>query len=98
MVFTVAQTTAFFINEIGRTYAQLQAEGVTTINNLGMMNGKAIDAIADNLRKPTDCIPNPDPDTPEGSTIPRPPYVFGAVSRMKLLITCEAVRYYEMVG
>ena len=75
MVFTVAQTTAFFINEIGipqESYIQLQAEGVTTIDDLGMMNGKAIDAIADNFRKPADRIPNPDPDALEGSTIPRP--------------------------
>ena len=62
------------------------------------MNGKAIDVIAHNLRKPTDRIPNPDPDALEGSTIPRPLYVFGAVSQLKLLIACEAIRYYEMVG
>ena len=78
MVFTVAQTTNFFFKEIGIpqvTYTQLQAEGVTTFDNLNMMNGKAFDAIADNLRKSADRIPNPDPDATEASTIPCPPYV-----------------------
>ena len=69
MVFTVAQTTNFFLNKIGipqETYTQLQAEGGTTIDDLGMMNGKAINAIADNLRKPADRIPNPYPGAPVG--------------------------------
>ena len=76
----------------------MQAEDFTTMDNLGMMNGKAIVANTDNLHKPAECIPNLDQDAQEGLTIPRPSYVFGAVSQMKLLIACEAVRYYEMVG
>ena len=63
-----------------------------------ILNGKAIDAIAYNFPKPAERILNPDPDAPQGSTIPCPPYLFCAVSWMKLLIACEAVCYYEMVG
>ena len=54
--------------------------------------------VAESLRKPGDCIPNPDPNAAPGSTIPRPPYTFGAKSHKRLLAACDIVRYYETVG
>ena len=54
--------------------------------------------VAENLRKPNDRIPNPDAGAPAGSTIPRPPYVFGAKSQKRLLAACDLVRYYETAG
>ena len=103
MVFTAAQTTAFFEgnNQMAiphDTMGAIANEGIQTVQDLLDFDKDSIAQIADNLRKPGDRIPNPDPGAPPGSTIPRPPYTFGAKSQQRLLVACEIVRYYETVG
>lgn len=100
MPLTVNQTAAFFSNDdqMGipqETVAALANEGITIVDDLVDFDKDSIGQVAENLRKPGDRIPNPDPQAPPGSTIPRPPYVFGAKSQKRLLAACEAVRYYE---
>ena len=103
MVFTAAQTTAFFegVNQMvipHDTMGALANEGIIAVQDLLDFNKDSIAQIADNMRKPGDRIANPDPGAPPGSTIPRPPYMFGAKSQQRLLVACELVRYYETVG
>ena len=100
---TNAQTLSFFTNAAtlgipAPTYAQLANEGITRVDDLADFDKTTIEQIAQNLRKPNDRVANPDPGAPPGSTIPRPPYVFGAKSQKRMLEACELVRYYETTG
>ena len=43
-------------------------------------------------------MPDCNPGAPPGSTIPTPPFVFGAKSQEGIAITCDLVKYYTIVG
>ena len=103
MVLTNAQTTAFYedqaqMNISAETRAQLQLEGLETIDDLLEFDKTSIKGIVDNLRSPGGRIPNPDVNPPDGSTIRRPPFQIGAKSIMRLEGATKIVRYYETVG
>ena len=80
------------------TVIKLQDEGINDPDDLTDFTKDSLMQVAENLRKPGDRIPNPDPNAPVGSTIPRPSYVFGAKSQKRLLEACELVRFYETIG
>ena len=103
MVFTAAQTTAFFEQDAqmglpNATVVELQNEGITTVNDLVDFDKDTIKQVSENLRRPAGRIPDPDPGAAPGATIPTPPFVFGAKSQKRLIVAADAVRYYETVG
>ena len=86
MVLTAAQTTAFFehADQMGIphvTVVQLQAEGITSVSDLADFNKVSLQQLADNLRRPGGRVPDPNPAAQPGSTIPTPPFIFGAKSQ-----------------
>ena len=100
MVLTNAQTTAFFENASQMaiphaTVLKLNNEGIETPMDLSEFDKTSICQIADNLRQPGGRVT--DPDDPD-LTIPTPPFVFGAKSQQRLLVACNMIRYYEMIG
>ena len=103
MVLTTAQTTAFFehVDQMGIphvTVLQLQAEGITSVSDLADFNTTSLQQLADNLRRPGGRIPDPNPAAQPGSTIPTPPFVFGAKSERRIAVACDLVNYYKTVG
>ena len=103
MVLTAAQVTAFFTGADqmalpAATFAQLALEGITSPDDLTGFDKDTMKTVADNLRNPGGRIPNPDPNAPPGSTIARPPFVFGAKSNKRLLEACDLIRFYETIG
>ena len=103
MVRTAAQMTAFFehANQMGIphvTMLQLQAGGITSVSDLADFNTTSLQQLADNLRRPGGRIPNPNPTAQPGSTIPTPPFVFGAKSQRRIAVACNLVNYYRTVG
>ena len=80
------------------TVIQLQQEGISQVSDLADFDKSAILQITENLRKPGDRIPNPDPGADPGATIPRPPFVFGAKSQMRVLAACDLIRFYVTIG
>ena len=103
MVLTVAQTTTFFkhADQMGIPHAtmlQLQSEGITLVSDLADFNMTSLQQLADNLRCPGGRIPDPNPAAPPGSTIPTPPFVFGAKSQRCITVACDLVKYYITVG
>jgi hypothetical protein len=102
MVFTNAQTTAFFedANQMAipaLTRLQLQTEGIVTIDDLEEFQEDTLKQIVDNLRRPSGRVPA-DPNAPDGPTIPTPPFVFGAKSLNRLTAAADVVRYYQTTG
>ncbi len=88
MVLTAAQTQAFFTqpNQMGiqpATLAQLNIEGINTVDDLAEFNKDSIEQLAANLRRPA------------GGG---PPLPFGIRSQQRLEVACNAVRYYETTG
>ena len=103
MVLTAAQTTAFFedVAQMGipnNTVVQLQAEGITTVDDLDDFDKDSLQQLADNLRHPGGRVPDPNPNATPGATIPMPSFVFGAKSQKRLLVACHLVQYYNTVG
>jgi hypothetical protein len=103
MVLTAAQTTAFFESDDqmgipNATVIQLQNEGISTVDDLNDFDKDTLQQVADNLRRPGGRVPDPTPGAAAGSTIPTPPFVFGAKSQKRLLAACDIVRYYEETG
>jgi hypothetical protein len=103
MVFTMAQTTAFFeaADQMGMpadTREQLANEGIDSVSDLSDFDKDTLTQVADNLRRPGGRIANPDPNAPPGATIAQPPFVFGAKTQKRLLAACDMVRYYEMIA
>ena len=91
MVLTAAQIQHFFEDVDGmamahETIVKITYEGIDNPTDLIDFDKATLKQVAESLRKPGDCIPNPDPSAPAGSTIPRPPYVFGAVGNAFLFI------------
>lgn len=102
MVFTAAQTTAFFEADDqmalpAATRIKLQDEGITGVEDLGDFDKTSFEQVTANLKNPGGRIPNPDPGAAAGATIPRPPFTFGAKSRKRLLVACELVRFYNTI-
>ena len=98
MVLTTAQTTAFFehADQMGIphvTVVQLQAEGITSVSDLADFNKDSLQQLADNLRCPGGRVPDPYPAAQPGSTIPTPPFVFGAKSQRRIAVACALVKY-----
>jgi hypothetical protein len=103
MVLTNAQTTAFFEQDAqmgipNETVIQLQAEGISTVDDLIDFDKDTLQQVADNLRRPGGRVPDPTPGAAAGATIPTPPFVFGAKSQKRLLSACDIVRYYDATG
>ena len=103
MVLTINQTTAFFEHDNQMdiphvTVVQLQAEGITSVADLANFNKDSLQQLADNLRRPGGRVPDPNPTAPAGSTIPTPPFVFGAKSQRRIAVACDLVKYYKTVG
>ena len=103
MVLTTAQMTAFFehVDEMGIphvTMLQLQARGITLVSDLADFNKDSLQQLVDNLRCPGGCVPDPNPAAQPGSTIPTPPFVFGAKSQRHIAVVCDLVNYYRTVG
>ena len=103
MVLTNGQVTAFFEfdAQMGIPHAtviQLQAEGITSVDDLIDFDKDTLQQVADNLRRPGGRIPDPTPNAAAGATISTPPFVFGAKSQKRLLSACDIVRYYYTTG
>jgi hypothetical protein len=117
MVMTNAQTTAFFENaaQMGldaATRAQLVIEGITEVDDLAEYDKESWLVLAQNLKKPSGRIPNPDHVPAQAganaeaiaaanaipTTIPQPPLVLGAKSQKRLLVASEIVRFYLTIG
>ena len=50
------------------------------------------------MRCPGGHVPDPNPGAPPGSTIPTPPFVFGAKSQNHIAVACDLVKNYTTVG
>ena len=103
MVLTAAQTTTFFehAEQMGIPHAtvmQLQSKEITLVSDLADFDKNSLQQLADNLRCPGGCVPDPNPGAPPGSTIPTPPFVFGAKSQKRIAVACDLVKYYTTVG
>ena len=103
MVLTAAQTTAFFENndQMGiphETMVQMQQEGIHSVADLADFDKDSLQQLADNLRKPGGRIPDPNPNTAEGATLPTPPFTYGAKSQKRLAAACNLIRYCQTVG
>ena len=99
MVLTTAQMTTFFehSDQMGiphTTVLQLQSEGITLVSDLADFNKDSLQQLADNLRCPGRHVPDPNPAAQPGSTIPTPPFVFGAKSQRRITVACDLVEYY----
>jgi predicted RecB family nuclease len=86
MPLTAAQTTAFFEHDFQMgiphaTVMQLRNEGITTVDNLIDFDNNTVEQIAANLRRPAGRVPYPNPRAADGTTVPTPPFVFGAKSQ-----------------
>ena len=98
MVLTAAQATTFseHADQMGIPHAtvlQLQSEGITLVSDLADFNKDSLQQLADNLRCPGGRVPDPNPAAQPGSTIPTPPFVFGAKSQRCIAVACELVKY-----
>ena len=103
MVLTAAQTTTFFahVDQMGIPHAtvlQLQSEGITLVSDLADFNTTSLKQLVDNLRCPGGCVLDPNPAAQPGSTIPTPPFVFGAKSQRCIAVACNLVKYYRTVS
>ena len=103
MVLTATQTTTFFkhVDQMGIphiTMVQLQAEGITSVSDLTDFNKASLQQLADSLRHAGGCVPDPNPTAQPGSTIPTPPFLFGAKSQRRIAVACDLVNYYRTVG
>ena len=103
MVLTAGQTAAFFHEEAQmgipyETIAQMQAEGITNVQDLADFEKESLQQLADNLRKPGGRIPDPNPNAAPGATIPTPAFVFGAKSQKRLSVATDLIKYYDATG
>jgi hypothetical protein len=98
MVLTAAQTAAFFQEEAqvgipNPTVAQMQAEGITNVQDLANFDKESLQQLADNLRRPGGRVPGPNPNAAQGTTIPTPAFVFGAKSQKRILVATDLIKY-----
>ena len=103
MPLTTAQTALFFEDATSmalshETVMQLSHEGITLVDDLVEFDKASIQQIVSSLRKPGGRIADPTPGAPAGSTIPQPPYRFGAKSQSRMEVACDLLRFYETIG
>ena len=103
MVLTAGQISTFFTDSNHMhipvaTVAQLAHEGIDMPSDLEDFEKDSLKQVADNLRNPGGRVNNPDANAPRGSTIAKPPFVFGAKSQKRLLAACDIVRFYNTIG
>ena len=103
MVLSMAQTTTFFehTTQMGiphTTMLQLESEGITLVSDLADFNKDSLQQLVDDLRCPGRRVPDPNPAAQPGSTIPTPPFVFGAKSQRRIAVACNLVKYYITVS
>ena len=99
MVFTNAQTTAFFEEAAqmaipAATRPGLALEGITMVDDLEDFTEDDFKQVAYNLRRPAGTMP--DPANPQVQ-IPQTPFVLGAKSLKRLKIAAIAIEYYTMI-
>ena len=85
MVFTAAQTTAFFenANQMALPHAtriRIREEGLTEVGDLEEFDDDTFKQLVENLRKPGGTIPDPNAAAAAGAVIPTPAFVIGAKS------------------
>ena len=98
MVLTLNQTTAFFTKPAQMaipqpTLAQMQNEGITTVDDLADFDKDTLKQLAENLGKPGGQVPNA-----AGQMVPTPVFVFGVKSQKRLGVACNIVKFYNTVG
>jgi hypothetical protein len=103
MALTAAQTADFFREEAqlgipNPTVAQMQAEGITNVQDLAYFDKEFLQQLADNLRQPGGRAPDPNPNTAPGNTIPTLAFVFGAKSQKRLLVATDLIKYFDATG
>lgn len=107
MVLTNAQNVAFYTSpeQMGipaATYAQLQQEGMSTVDDLEDFEADCVKRIADSLRRPSGRIPDPRAGAvdgpPAGTTMPTPPFQFGMKSQIRLEAAINLVYFYKTIG
>ena len=57
------------------------SNGISGVDDLADFDKDSLKQLADNLRRPGGCIPDPNPAAVAGATIPTPAFVFGAKSQ-----------------
>ena len=77
---------------------QLSHEGITIVDDLVEFDKVSIQQIVSSLRRPGGRIADPTPGAPAGSTIPQPPFRFGAKSQSRMEVACDLLRFYETIG
>jgi hypothetical protein len=87
MVMTANQTKAFFeantqVAMPNATIIQLQAEGISTVDDLLDFDKETLQQVANNLRRPGGGAP----------------LTFGAKSQLRLLVATGLVKYYNTLG
>ena len=82
------------------TLLGLLDEGIQEPADLEEFYDEDLKQVANNLRKPSGTIPNPNfvEGNSEPERIPRPLYVLGTKSSKRLKIAAAAVRYHETIG
>ena len=103
MVLTAAQTTTFFehADQMGIPHATVLSynpKESILVSDLADFNTTSLKQLADNLRCPDGCVLDPNPAAQPGSTIPTPPFVFGAKSQRRIAVACDLVKYYVTVS
>ena len=85
-----------------RTRVQLATEGINHPDDLLEFKSDGLKQIAENMRRPTGRIPDPNAGQPGGpplgTTISTPPFVLGAKSQQRLIAAADIVRYYDACG
>ena len=74
------------------TVAQMQNEGITTVDDLANFDKDTLKQLAENLRKPGRQVPNA-----VGQMVPTPAFVFGVKSQKRLGVPCSFVKFYNTV-
>jgi hypothetical protein len=103
MVLTAVQTSAFFQEEAqmgipNLTVAQIQADGITNVQDLANFDKESLQQLADNLRRPGGRVLDPNPNAAPGTTIPTPAFLFGAKCQKRLQVATDLIKYYDATG
>ena len=103
MPLTVAEMINVFVDPMqlgvpNDTMMKLVMEGINTLEALANHDEDTMKIIVNNLRNHGERIPNPDPNAPPGTTIPRGPYQLSAQSIKRILETAELMRFYRTIG
>ena len=103
MILTTGQTTLFFedAEQMAMPHEavlQLTHEGLDTVDDLVEFDKVSIQHIASSLRRLGGRIPDTTPRTVYRSTIPIPPFKFGAKYQIRMEVACNLVCFYETLG